>query len=169
MLCVAAGIARAAAPLAQVVPHDSLCVTEGTIQAAADSAAAVDGPRMRAYEAAARGEVSPSQASALLMGLANQAHVVEVDELARRVAALEASRAKGPAVRRCDALARDLSKAAFAKPARIKETTPGRSEPFGMTAFDPKLPDGSPKSGRSRARERTLTAPLVDFGSNLAA
>ena len=42
--------------------------------------------------AAARGEISPDAASLLLAGIASMARVVEIDELARRVAALEKGR-----------------------------------------------------------------------------
>ncbi len=47
-------------------------------------------------QATARGEVAPSHAAALMMGLNSQANVMKIDELARRVAGLEKSNGKRP-------------------------------------------------------------------------
>ena len=48
--------------------------------------------------ATARGEIAPSQCSSILMGLASHARVIEIDDLVRRVEALEAEHREAAAI-----------------------------------------------------------------------
>lgn len=79
-----------------------LKAVESPVRLSLDMSAALADQGKAIIQALANGQIAPGQASQILTGLGAVARLVELDELEKRIAALETCAAQGPAVLKPD-------------------------------------------------------------------